>query len=140
MLFQVGPLQIRVAPFNVDTVSETVGGDYAVKPVLGRRPPREAVGESEAPLKLSGTLFPFRIGGFDELETAKDLARSQKPVFVFRGDGTPLGWHTIEKVTADHSRLETNGVGQEIPFSLELQATDAPAADGFFDSLTSLLP
>ena len=45
MLYQLGALPIQVAPFNAHEVSETGEAEYAVKPVVGREPPLEFVGE-----------------------------------------------------------------------------------------------
>lgn len=133
MLYNVGPLQIRVWPFNVDKVETEVSGNYAEKNVLGRRPPLEAVGEGPETLTLGGKLFPFKLGGLSELELAREITRRQMSVNVMRGDGYWLGFYVIETVGTNETFLHANGVAQVVEHTLKLKRDDPPSALDFFD-------
>lgn len=136
MLYQLGGLQISVAPFNAHEVSSEVGADFATKDVIGVPRPREFTGEADEKHSLSGRLFPFRLGGLDELDTLEAMARSGEPQILVRGDGRNLGWHLIEKVKRKESYLAGNGVGRQIEVEIELVASPNPASPA---SMLSLL-
>jgi len=135
MLYQLGALSIKVAPFNVNAVSVDNATDYAEKPVLGVRPPLEYVGEGAEQWTMNGQLIPMKIGGLDELDLLHSMRQSRNEQYLMRGDGTPMGWFSILQVTANHSYLDRNGVGQIITVSITLKASQKPAPETFFQTM-----
>ena len=125
-LFVVGAILMR-APMglNPQDVAEEFGGDFAVKPVLGARQPREFVGPSDRRMTLAGTIFPFRFaaaGGSDgqaEIAQLESYANAGEPIPITRG-GRPLGFYVIEKVQLRHSHLSTLGTGRQQEFVLQM--------------------
>ncbi|NKC02415.1 hypothetical protein HED55_00440 [Ochrobactrum haematophilum] len=68
MLFLLGALSFEIWPLNpIGTDSEN-GGDYVEKPVMGRRPPLEFVGEATESFSFSAVLFPEKLGGLEKLD------------------------------------------------------------------------
>lgn len=138
MLYSVGPLIVSVYPFNADRVSRKSEATFVEKPVLGRRPPLEAVGEGSETFSLSGKLFPLKLGGLSELELADQIRASQEPVFVMRGDGYPLGYFVLESIDENGSYLAGDGVPQVVEYQLNLRKSDAPGAGAAAGSLFSI--
>jgi len=139
MLYHLGPLKIDVTPFNVDGVTRKSATDYAAKPILGKEPPLEYVGEGTTTMRLKGSIFPEAIGGMDELNLLQSMRASGKPQNLLRGDGAVLGWFAVLDVTEKHSHLGTNGVGNRIDVQINLQRAGRPSAFGLFNIIAGLL-
>ncbi|MDR6431314.1 phage tail protein [Brucella pseudogrignonensis] len=139
MLMVFGALRFEVWPFNpVGTGSES-GGDYVEKPVMGRRPPLEFVGEAAENFTISVKLFPAKLGGLNSLEQLQTIRRSGIPQYLMRGDGTPLGWFVVSNVGATSGYLNAQGVGQTIDVEISLQRADAPQDADFFATVIGML-
>lgn len=128
MLYQLGLLTIKHAPFNVDRVSRNSKTDFVQKPIAGAQKPLEFVGEGTMTMTLSGSLFPKVIGGKSELGLLELMRMSAVPQFLIRGDGVPLGWFHITNVKVSEKNLDTDGVGQVIDVSISLTRAPQPAA------------
>lgn len=139
MLYLLGPLSIEVAPFNVHEVDESGATDFAVKPVAGAEQPLEYVGEGANEITLTGRLFPQALGGSGGLELLRLMRASGRPQFLMRGDGRPLGWHAITRVTTGSRHLDRHGVGRLIEVSIQLRRSSTPGAASFFGLIKGLL-
>lgn len=128
MLYQVGGVTFEVVAPNVHEVEADGETAFAEKPIAGGPTILEHVGEGVGTLRLVGRLFPKKLGGLSSLSTLAALRRSGEPQHVMRGDGTPLGWFVIVKIAEHSTHLARDGVGQQIEFSIELKASDAPGA------------
>jgi hypothetical protein len=140
MLFQLGPLTIDVAPFNADRLKRVAGADFAVKPVVGAQQPREFMGESDEKITLSGTLFPTRLGGLDELATLDAMRASGEPQLLVRNDGANLGWFLIEKVEEDVNLAGVvSAVGATLHYAIDLvKSPNAASAGSIIATLISM--
>ena len=139
MLYQLGAFNFDVFPVNVETVERQVGADYAVKDIVGAMRPREFTGEADDRVKLSGRLFPQRLGGGAGIGALQALARNGEPQLLIRGDGDVLGWYLIEQVTDKHSFLDVAGVGRMIELDIELVKTPLRASvAGMIATIASL--
>jgi uncharacterized protein len=58
VLFQWGPIQFQVFPFNVNTFSHNTATDWAKKEIAGAAMYREWVGEMDELITLKGNVFP----------------------------------------------------------------------------------
>ena len=58
VLFQWGPVQFQVFPFNVNQMSHATAADWAKKEIAGAAMYREWVGEGEEAITLKGRVFP----------------------------------------------------------------------------------
>ncbi|OIP87325.1 MAG: hypothetical protein AUK37_01615 [Rhodobacterales bacterium CG2_30_65_12] len=130
MLYQIGALKIDVTPFNAHGVTISRQTDYVPKPVVGAEQPLEYVGEGANTMRLSGTLWPERIGGMGQLSRLQSMRASGSPQFVMRGDGTPLGWWAILDVKEDHRHLGPNGVGNRIDLTINMRRAGRPSGFG----------
>ena len=116
-----------------------VGADYAAKDIVGAMRPREFTGEADDRVKLSGRLFPQRLGGVAGVGALQALARTGEPQLLIRGDGEVLGWYLIEQVADKHSFLDVAGVGRMIELEIELVKTPQRAsAAGMIATIASL--
>ena len=138
MLYLIGSLAIKVAPFNAHEVTRTGATDYAIKAVAGAEQPLEFVGEGANDLTFTGTLFPRELGGLNELDLLRQMRISGKPQYVMRGDGTPLGWYAILSVAERSTYLDSAGVGKQIDMTITLKRAQAPSQQSYF-SLATLL-
>lgn len=90
MLFLLGALSFEIWPLNPTGTDSENGGDYVEKPVMGRRPPLEFVGEATESLSFSVALFPENgracgnekdvAFGFIALEARPSTAKTQHGV------------------------------------------------------------
>jgi uncharacterized protein len=128
MLYQIGPVTVDVFPFNADEVTFEGATGFARHEVMGRRPPRENMGEDDERLTLTGQILPTKIGGQDELDALQGLRRAGNAVMVVRGDGRVMGWFLVENVSEAHKMIGSNGVGQVIRHEIKLVRADAPGA------------
>lgn len=128
MLFQIGPLTLDTLPFAAESFDRNSGVDLAVKPVIGGLQPREAMGEADETITISGQLLPTKLGGMTELDLAYSLSASATKVPLMRGDGKMFGWYVIEKVSEQHKDLTRFGVGFVVRYTLNLVKVDSDAA------------
>ncbi len=139
MLMNFGALKFEVWPFNPTATSSESGGEYVEKPIMGRRPPLEFVGEAAENFTISVKLFPAKLGGLGSLEQLHTIRRSGMPQYLMRGDGVPLGWFVVTSVGALSSYLDAKGVGQVIDVDISLRRADAPQDADFFATVIGML-
>lgn len=139
MLMTLGSLTMEVWPFNPTEADRDSGGDYVEKPVMGRRPPLEWVGEATETFNISARLFPAKLGGLDGLSRLNAMRQSGSPQYLMRGDGRPLGWFVVENVREHSEYLDAKGVGQVIDVEISLKRSDAPGIGGLFSIISGLL-
>lgn len=138
MLLMIGPLRLKVAPFNATEYSHTHGGTFAEKPVIGARPPLEWMGSSSESWSIAAKLFPARFGGAGSLALLSAMRASGLPQYMLRGDGSLMGWVVIDSVTERSSYLDKNGVGKVIEVDISLRRSQAPSAASYFGALSGL--
>ena len=126
VLFQIGLLQVEVAPFSINEWDYETGADFAAKEIVGAPKPREFVGEADTDLSFRGKVFPQRLGGLDELDLCEAMSTSGDPQMVVRGDGRVYGWFLVEKIQQKHATLDATGIGREI--DVEIKMTKSPNA------------
>ena len=134
MLYMLGGVVFELVPTNLDAATRERGQDWAAKAIVGAQKPREAMGVADAPVTLSGKLFPHRYG-MGDLETLADMAQGTAPQMLIRGDGTVLGWHCVERVKEKHAYLDAEGVGRVIDFDVTLTQSPTDAGAGAMMSL-----
>ncbi len=138
MLMMIGPVRLKIAPFNVTEYSQTRETAFVAKPVLGGREPMEYVGEGPATVNVTGKLFPEKFGGLSSLEVLNAARASGIQQWLMRGDGGMMGWVVIERVTERSSYLDRNGVGKMIDVDIGLRRVGIPLAATFFSALAGL--
>ena len=138
MLMQLGEVTFEVAPFNADSVNRETGYDFASKDVMGRRRPREAMGEADEYVDISGTLFPEKFGGLSTMDTLHKMRQGGTPQILVRGDGLKMGWFLIEKIREKSTYLDAQGVGKKIDFDIQLTLADKPSAGDYLRTLLRL--
>lgn len=139
MLMVLGALKFEVWPFNPTETGSEEGGEFVEKPVMGRRPPLEFVGEAQESFTISVKLFPAKLGGLGSLDKLKAIRLSGIPQYLMRGDGVPLGWFVVTKVGSTSNYLDAKGVGQQINIDISLLRADAPQDADFFATVIGML-
>lgn len=134
MLAMLGALQFELEPFNMTSHDHKTAADYASKPVVGRRPLLEFVGEGAETFTLSCKLFPERFGGLGDLSNLHEMRQSGEPQFFMRGDGVPMGFFAVTEVTEKSTYLNPTGVGRVIEVDVSIERTDPPGLDSLFSS------
>lgn len=136
MLYMLGPIQLKVWPYNVHEVSREAKTDYAAKDVVGARRPLEHMGEGDETIKLSGRILPEKLpGGLEAHEALHDIRASGEAQHLLRGDGKPFGWFVIESASEKSKHLNGSGVGQFIEIEISLKRCDTPSAGAAFGML-----
>ena len=126
MLYALGSTVFKVAPLNVSESDRSMGADFAEKPIMGRRPGFEFMGESAQEITYRGTLFPEALGGekeWRELEQVKNTGAAQH---LIRGDGHVMGWFLIFGLRETGRHLNAQGVPRMIEFEIQLRQGDKP--------------
>lgn len=139
MLMMLGSVALDVWPFNPTDTGQETGGDFVEKPVMGRRPPLEWVGEAGETFTITAKLFPAKLGGLGSLSKLSAMRKSGIPQYLMRGDGVPLGWMAVERVSERSSYLDAKGVGQVIEVEISLRRSDAPTAGDYFSAVVGIL-
>lgn len=139
MLMVLGALAFEVWPFNPTGTGSESGGEYVEKPVMGRRPPLEFVGEATENFTISAKLFPAKLGGLGSLDQLHAIRKSGIPQYLMRGDGVPLGWYVVSNIGEQSSYLDAKGVGQQIEVEISLRRADAPQDADFFATVIGML-
>ena len=139
MLAQLGSTQFEIAPLNMHELSHDAGSDYVEKPVVGRRPPLEFVGEGTDTRRISCRLFPERFGGLSSVEGLQKQRASGKAVPFMRGDGRALGWYAIESVSVKDTYIGPHGVGRVVEVEIDLIRGDAAGGGSVFSIISGLI-
>lgn len=131
-----------VHPVNFNEMDHNTATEYARKGVAGAMPPREWTGEDDEELHLRGKIFPFRIGGFNEIEVLNNMRSAGHAGLMVRGgvDGTELGWFVCERLSRLHRYIAPAGVGQEIQFEGLWVRVPAPQLAGWVHTIYSFIP
>lgn len=138
MLFALGTVTFEVAPLNAVGMQRATETTYAEKPVIGRRPPLEFVGEGAETIRLSARVFPAKFGGLGDLEKLDDLRRAGKSLPLIRGDGAALGWFVIESMQEASSYLDARGIGRVIEVDLTLKRAEKASGQSILSLLSTL--
>ncbi len=133
-LYQWGPLQWQVQPFNTHQLDHESSTDWAHKEIAGAAIHREWTGENDETIYMRGILFPYRVGGFMELYVMEGMRRQGIVSMLVRGDGEVLGWFAIEKLVRAHEELSAEGVGQHIHFEAVFVRLPVPAQETYFNN------
>jgi hypothetical protein len=130
-LFTWGDVQFVVQPFNIHETDHETGTDWAQKEVVGAAIFREYVGELDEQMFFRGRVFPYRLGGFSDLQKFEDYRRDGNSHPLIRGDGYKLGWFVCEKLVRAHTFLSGQGIGQQIAFEAVLVRVPMPDPAGY---------
>lgn len=142
VLFQWGPIQFQVHPFNVENYSHATGADWAKKEIAGAAMYREWVGENDEQITLKGKVFPHffaraakarnpnetkpNSGGLGQLDILDNMRRMGQAHVLIRGDGWHFGWFVIDNLQRAHSLIAGDGIGQQIEFEASFQRVPVP--------------
>jgi len=101
VLFQWGPIQFQVFPFNVDNYSHHTGADWAKKEIAGAAMHREWVGEADENITLKGKIFPHYFASM--MRNSRDsLTGEKRDIRIPTSGGQPvLGEYT--RLLQEHS-------------------------------------
>jgi hypothetical protein len=134
-LYQWGTVQIQVFPLNIHELDHETASDWAHKEIAGAAIYREWVGENDEQIFLRGKIFPYRIGGMNELEHFNAMRRAGVAHQLVRGNGEILGWFICERLVRAHTFLSSEGVGQQIAFEATMARVPVPEADGYLNQI-----
>lgn len=141
MLYMLGAVTLDTNRISADSVQRVSNGGLVAKPVIGGRQRKEATGEGEDDITITGTLVPSRLGGLTSLETLQEMRRVNARFPLMRGDGYRFpSWYSIKQMTESHEDLTRDGLGFVIVYSVTLEQADERAGDGqqVIQSLLSL--
>lgn len=131
MLYMLGPVQLDTGPISADAVSRVSTGGMVAKPVIGGLQRKEATGQGEDDLTITGTLAPYQIDGLTALEKLHEMRRQNARFPVMRGDGYRFPtWYAIREITETHENLTRDGLGFIVVFSVTLEQAEERAGDG----------
>jgi phage protein U len=141
MLYMLGAVELDTNLISADSVQRVSNGGLVAKPVIGGRQRKEATGEGEDDITITGTLVPSRLGGLNSLEALQEMRRVNARFPVMRGDGYRFRtWYSIKQMTESHEDLTEQGLGFIIVYSVTLEQADERPGDGqqVIQSLLSL--
>lgn len=135
MLMQLGSVTFEIWPFNAESVSRETSFDFVAKDVMGAQRPREAMGEGDEFIDITGRLFPEKFGGLGTMDVLHQMRASGSSHILVRGDGLKMGWFMIEKVRERSTYLDREGVGKLIEFDIALVKGPMPSAASYISTL-----
>jgi hypothetical protein len=136
VLYSWGTIQFEVFPLNVHEVDHETATDWAHKEIAGAPIYREWVGENDELLHLRGRIFPYRIGGFSELESFEAMRANGVVNAIIRGNpGIMMGWFVCERLVRSHTFLSTQGVGQQVTFEAVMARMPVPNSSSYFSQI-----
>jgi len=144
ILMQLGAVVFRIAPLGLQEIDHTGTASFAAHQVVGDMPPLEFTGEGPETWSIHATLLPefsARAGAGDgaaDLDALHAMRKSGAAQFLMRGDGVPMGWVVILRVSERSRRLNAAGVGREIEVSIDVKRAQTPDASSAV--LLSLMP
>ena len=143
MLMGLGSVVFETLPIGLDEIDHGGTASFAEHAVLGDMPPLEFTGKGPETWRIRGTLLPeFSIsvgagdgsGGLSDLTALHAMRESGQAQFLMRGDGVPLGWVVLTRVTERSRRLNPQGVGRIIDVEVDVSRCGTPSV------LLSLMP
>ena len=96
LLYRWGPqIEFRTWPLNIFEMDHDSDTDFALKEIAGAAIYREWVGENDETIYFRGKLFPYRIGGMNEIEIFEANRRAGIAQLLIRGGNpsTKFGRH-----------------------------------------------
>jgi phage protein U len=128
-LYKWGPLSFRTWPVNVYELDHDTDTDWAQKEIAGAAIYREWVGENDETIFFRGKLFPYRLGGFAEIEIFEANRRAGLAQMLLRGTNPSfnMGWFVCEKLVRSHTFLSAEGIGQQIAFEAQMARVPTPS-------------
>ena len=60
-------------------------------------------------------------------------------MFLFRGDGKPMGWRVITNLSESHSELQGGGVGFVVEYEITLLLVSSPGPLGASAAIEAIL-
>jgi hypothetical protein len=125
----------QLYPLNYEEYDHESATDWAQKEIAGAAIYREWVGENNETIMLRGHLFPYRIGGMNEMDLFEAQRRAGASNQLTRGDGTVMGWFVVEKLVRQHSSVSVEGVGQMIEFEAAFARVPVPLGSTYTSTL-----
>lgn len=128
-------------PVNVHEMDHLTDTDWARKEVLGAAIYREWVGENDEEVTFRGKVFPYRLGGMNELELLDAYRRAGRAETLLRGTNPVdnLGWYVLERLARSHRYLGADGIGQQINFEGTFARVPVPDPAEYYPQLYRLV-
>ena len=121
-LMQWANIQWSTYPTNMDEWEHHTRSDWARKEIVGASIYREWVGEDDEIINIRGKLFPLYFygrgfgTGLDTIETFDNYRLAGHVDQLVCGDGRPLGWFVVERLSRHHKFLGAGAIGQQVDF------------------------
>jgi hypothetical protein len=139
-LYSWGTIQFVVQPLNLHEADHETSTDWAHKEIAGAAIYREWVGENDETLYVRGRVFPYRIGGFDDLQRFDMERRAGNHHPLIRGDGSFLGLYVCEKMVRSHTYLSGEGIGQQVAFEAVMVRVPMPDPASYVTAVWKATP
>jgi phage protein U len=148
MLLNLGSVVFEILPIGLDEINHGATASFASHAVLGDMPPLEFTGKGPETWHIRGTLMPeFSAnagvgdgsGGLSDIDALHAMRQSGQAQPLVRGDGTPMGYVVLTRVTERSRKLNAQGIGRIIEVEIDVTATTStPAAAA--QSIIDLMP
>lgn len=97
------------------------GWNHARSDRFGALPAAQFTGPQNDTLSIMGTLVPEICGKFSVIQTLVDMGNTGDAYPFSLGDGTVLGFFTIENLDTNMRNIIDNGYARTIDFTLDLE-------------------
>lgn len=134
MIYQIGNVQFTVMGLNMLDVQRSTEARHVEKPVLGRRPPLEFIGDGNDTVKISAKVFPHALGpsGLSAIEALEGMRADGGAIPVMRGDGKALGHYVVKGFSEKHGYIDRAGLGKVIDVDIDLLKSSSSGSNGGF--------
>ncbi|MBU2709296.1 phage tail protein [Zooshikella marina] len=99
---------------------------------ISNTPTHQYIGPGQQSLTLKGVIYPYYLGGLEQVEQLRNEAGRGKPFLLVEGTGSVLGHFVIESIESEQTYFLEDGRPQKITFQLSLSRYgdgDAPLSN-----------
>lgn len=135
MLYQIGSVQFSIVGLNPLDYQRSTQARHVEKPVLGRRPPLEFIGDGSDTVKFDAKVHPHFFGtkaGLSAISQLESMRANGSAVPLMRGDGTALGHYVVKSFSEKYKHMDRHGIGRVIDVDIELLKSSSSSANGGF--------
>ena len=121
VMMALGPYRFSIDTAALQALDRVAAWRWNDRNVVGAKPRSEYNGPELEEMTLSGVIYPFYRGGFEQVDAMRAAAAQGKPLRLVDGTGRDLGLVTIRRIEEKQSKLFVAGAPRKVEFTITLK-------------------
>lgn len=121
VMMALGPYRFSISTAALQSLDRIAEYRWADHDVVGAKPRSHFIGPGLNEIELSGTIYPFYRGGFDQVEQMRLIAGKGEPLRLVDGLGRDLKLWSIRRVVERQQELFVYGVPRKVEFEISIK-------------------